>query len=91
MQPAIKARRLVPTEAVEIVANRMERAFHRALIDGLMHLILSDLRHSEMLQPFLKLRHVRITNGPWERSEAGAFAVAIGSGARLIAVHDISS
>ena len=74
-EPVVEPVRFVPTQPVEIVANRVEGALHRPLVDGLMHLILADLGHPLMLQPFLQLAHVRVADGPWERRAAGALTV----------------
>jgi hypothetical protein len=57
----------VPAEPVEVVAHRMKSALLRALVDGLVGLILADLRHAHMLQPLLQLTYIGVPDGLRER------------------------
>lgn len=65
-QPRLEALFAVPVQAAQIVAERMERAFGRAQIDGMMKRLARDSRHSVALEPFLQLGNVFLGGRPWQ-------------------------
>jgi hypothetical protein len=55
---------VVPCEAVEIVADWVESALLSALVDCLVGLVPTDLRHAHVLQPLLQLTNIRVSDHP---------------------------
>jgi hypothetical protein len=66
-EPLVQPRCTVPFEAVEIIAHGMERAFTRALVDGLMDGVLAETAEACPLQIFLDGDVIGVVH--WSRLE----------------------